>query len=873
MEESLTPTNDLSRTSWQKPPQKSPQPNDRSALSARASDSIGASKDGHQFHEAWLARRSLGLVFSRDELCGITVEGLSKDIEEGAPTEAIEIADATFFYGQQPTFAEAARIDVTQFKYSVARDQSPMRFSDAKKTLVKFAAAERSFIKQHGAAPTHEKFRYTLFTNRPISEDLQDALAAARAGSEPQSSGAKEQLKQLSSALPLKGKALSALIGRVELIGGSDKLAHVERGTERIIADWSASSDMMARARIGDLRKVVRDKNGAEGQRNKLLTKVDVLAALGQAHEEDLLPTPDAFVAVGDVVRRAQLTNFLTGLGSTGRWLVHAEGGIGKTVFVQSVAGQLAASDEVVLFDCFGGGAYRSPIDERHRPERGLMHIVNELACRGLCDPILPGSTEPTEVIRRAIDRFSQALASLRRTRPNARLIIIVDAADNAADEACNRSQPSFPKALLESLTHHPPIDGLIVIATARPERQELAIGSAQCSPFKIEPFNLEETKAFVLPRRPEATPAQIAALLSRSDGNPRVLANLIEPDQSLVGETQSEERVQLNSLIEDRIARAIKLADTKGAKARAIDRFLCALGVLPPPVPVDEMALAFGLSREEVASLAADLSPLLERTKLGLIFRDEPTETLVKRKYATKLRLMNEVVTRLTEAQGTSVYAARALPLLLSVMGRVDDLRQLAFDTRFPPELNSDVPKRGIRLNRVKMALGAAAKVRDFDATTDLLVELSSLALVNERGDQYLANNPDLVVGLADPESMRRLFEMKLGWPGERHARLAVAYTVDRDIGTAYGHAVRADEWIRWSYAQDDQAIRAHRADRRSSMSPSRSIWRSRDGKQTLPDISDRLTPILATSSPTPCSLFSVWRTRSESFPNGPRL
>jgi hypothetical protein len=125
-------------------------------------DPIGASKDGHQFHEAWLARRSLGLIFSRDGLCGITVEGLSKDIEEGAPTEAIEIADATFFHGKQPTFAKATRINVTQFKYSVARDQVPMRFYDVKKTVVKFSTAEAAFIKKHGAAPTRNKFRYTL---------------------------------------------------------------------------------------------------------------------------------------------------------------------------------------------------------------------------------------------------------------------------------------------------------------------------------------------------------------------------------------------------------------------------------------------------------------------------------------------------------------------------------------------------------------------------------------------------------------------------------------------------------------------------------------------------------------------------------------
>jgi hypothetical protein len=66
-------------------------------------------KDGHQFHEAWLERRALGLIFSRDGLCGITVEGLSKDIEEGAPSAAVEIADATFFYGERATFRYTGR--------------------------------------------------------------------------------------------------------------------------------------------------------------------------------------------------------------------------------------------------------------------------------------------------------------------------------------------------------------------------------------------------------------------------------------------------------------------------------------------------------------------------------------------------------------------------------------------------------------------------------------------------------------------------------------------------------------------------------------------------------------------------------------------
>ena len=80
--------------------------------------------------------------------------------------------------------------------------------------------------------------------------------------------------------------------------------------------------------------------------------------------------------------------------------------------------------------------------------------------------------------------------------------------------------------------------------------------------------------------------------------------------------------------------------------------------------------------------------------------------------------------------------------------MGRVDDLRRLAFDGRFPSALTSDVAKRTIRLNRLRLALGAAAHTRNYDAIVDLLVELSSVVAVDERGKDYLLAHPDLVVG-----------------------------------------------------------------------------------------------------------------------------
>jgi hypothetical protein len=99
---------------------------------------------------------------------------------------------------------------------------------------------------------------------------------------------------------------------------------------------------------------------------------------------------------------------------------------------------------------------------------------------------------------------------------------------------------------------------------------------------------------------------------------------------------------------------------------------------------------------------------------------------------------------------------------------------------------------------------LGAAAQERDFDAVVDLLVELSSVVAVDQRGEDYLLDHPELVVALGDAEALRRLFESKTRWPGTRHARLAIAYTADGDTAEAYNHARRADEWMRWLHRQD---------------------------------------------------------------------
>src|SRR3712207_5461296 len=114
-------------------------------------DKVRASRDGHEFHEAWAARRALQLVLAADGLIGIAVEGLAPTDQARASAETVEIADLVLYYGDHPTFDGAQSVVIAQVKYSISSGCVPFRASDAKKTIRKFAAAFRNHKKTYGA--------------------------------------------------------------------------------------------------------------------------------------------------------------------------------------------------------------------------------------------------------------------------------------------------------------------------------------------------------------------------------------------------------------------------------------------------------------------------------------------------------------------------------------------------------------------------------------------------------------------------------------------------------------------------------------------------------------------------------------------------
>jgi len=295
---------------------------------------------------------------------------------------------------------------------------------------------------------------------------------------------------------------------------------------------------------------------------------------------------------------------------------------------------------EVIVFDCFGGGAYRSEEHARHLPSVGIVQVVNELASRGLCDLLLPSENNSRRILKAARKRFNQASSAIATQPKKDGLLIIIDAADNAQIEADYRREDAFPKLLLSMLDREP-IDGVKLVLTVRTHRKDTVIGRATVEPFELGPFTEPEARQFLETRRPNISEVEFATALSRSGRNARILDYLLTTWDANVADMAPSTPITVKEIIAQQCAKIVNDLHIAGWPENEVREFFVALSLLPPPIPLDDLAEALGWSVSQVNTAANDLAPMLEVTPHGAIFRDEPTETYVRETYSRAPRFL----------------------------------------------------------------------------------------------------------------------------------------------------------------------------------------------------------------------------------------
>ncbi len=760
---------------------------------------VGASRDGDQFHYHWAARRCLELLPDVSDLVAVTVEGVSPDEGGGQHRveEGLELIDVTEYFGSEE-LRDARLVRYTQLKHSTDQPDKAWPPSGMKDAISGFAERFLALEKAAGLDLAN-KLEFVFLSNRPISPRFLKTLDEVATG---KPVGNARNVKKLEAYAQLRGPDLARFCRTLKLRGGqSDYLA------ERLALSRQTRTLMVAGSRDASLRLVSLVTSGAtsEGRRRNTFRRTDVLAAL-DTDEDGLFPAPSDIATVQQIVPRPEAQEFAERILRTSRHtVITAAGGVGKTVFTSQLVSALRDDAITVVYDCFANGSYRQPSAPRHGHDKGPVQIANELAGMGGCLPLIPSDHGGDEAYLVAFrNRLRQAAAWAAETRPEGKVVILVDAADNAqmaAQEAGDRN--SFIRDLLLD----GPQENVRIVALCRPERLDMFELHRDTQVLTLPAFNIEQTALHLRQKFPEALDGAITEFHHLTSGNPRVQDMALQGSDNLKGvlDGLGDSPKSVDDAIKELLERTVlEIAEREGPVSNGeVEQLGRALAVLRPYIPVAVLSAASGLSVDVVRSIVSNPGLRLRMTDDVVQFRDEPVESWFRERFKPSPNEHSEFVDRLTPLTMEHSYIATALPELMLNAGRRKDLINIALSGAGLPEDNPAL-RRDIEQLRLRYALAASLEENSLVSAAKLAMRAGIEAEAASRQTEQIALNPDLAARFLGPGRVqevvahREIKDTHGDWPGRHYIHEASLLSHFKHLeGEARRRLRLAREWM----------------------------------------------------------------------------
>jgi hypothetical protein len=345
---------------------------------------------------------------------------------------------------------------------------------------------------------------------------------------------------------------------------------------------------------------------GASGK----ISPENVLMCLGVTSKEHLFPAPPKFEPLNNPIQWEQHAELLTQIVNASEpIIIHAGGGVGKSVVCRLLADDLPNGSIGIVYDCFGGGEYLNLIKKRHRYRDALIQIANELALLDLCERfILRSKDSEDDLLRAFLFRLDAAGKKLRKANPNGILAIFIDAADNAEMSAKDFSDQGFvPQLLRQKLPF-----ACRIIALCRTERVNLLDPKQNVQQLPLLPFSQTETLNHLIKHYPNASVDDGLEFHRLTSGNPRVQANAINFSPSSLSQVFAS--LGPGRTVEEQIATQLETAIAKLKEhqpsifQQQIDAICFGLANLYPFIPIEVLAAATEVDSAAVKSFVADL-------------------------------------------------------------------------------------------------------------------------------------------------------------------------------------------------------------------------------------------------------------------------
>jgi hypothetical protein len=767
---------------------------------------------GDQFHVLWAARKAVALL-SHPELRRVVLEGLTPPEAIADPHELLGVDLSEYFGGE--SFEAASKVALSQLKYSsrnpttawtAARLARPARKGGAS-VVRRLGDQLAPFLRNHDRADVLAKLEIRLVSNQPISEKLEDALAAAKAelATRPQQvsftdlerrlpNSAQVELRRLLEASGLGTRQFSDFLRLLDLSATRADARSIQETKllqelgQHIAGNLSAAANALY---LRVLREGLPEGAGSPG-----LDRNEILATLGRSGIRDLYPAPARFPELDQPIKTADVAVLAERLIDGVEAIVaHGIAGIGKTTTLRLLEQELPDEWVVLIYDCFGNGEYRSPSESRHLPGRALLQLINELADRcGTPLLIEPPNAEPD--LWRLFESRLEAAASVVAAR-GGRVVIAVDAADNAAHAARLRRQHSFVADMWQ--IRRP--SGAALVMTARSHRLGDVNAPPKVDRLELEGFDESASAAYL--RRADATADDRAARLfhERTTGNPRLqfylLANWegpgVEPLEKLLQRAPRTWGEIFENIIDETVA---NVADRDQA-----EEVLATLVAMTRPVPMAALADATGLAVDEVRTFCRGLEPGASIELDAVAFRDEDFDDHIQRHVgpeghrAADERLASYYLGRLEEPRAAVEVAEH-----LHRSARHDELLDLALNGGQPVAIAEPLQRLGTYRRRLELALNIALEEGRQGDALRALVLAADAATSGSAITAMIRDRPELAMRYGDVEQVSRIYlrDENLSWNGPLHLRSAAAFARSGSAEQADEQLGLAEAWLR---------------------------------------------------------------------------
>lgn len=757
------------------------------------------SRAGDAFHYRWAARRCLRLIDPKSSVTSITIESSRED----APGEyVIDLAE----YAE--TKDGRRSVHYFQLKHTTVRASQAFSRSELAETLQAFAERHSALLANQADGDRDALFSF--ITNRPVDESLKKAIRSIGAGSE----GDQRSQKYLEETTKLRGPGLQAFCAALSIVDGEGDYIVQKQRLKQQVSEYIAG--FINNEEVEALIAMVADRTlpkSEDGRINGEIRREDVLQRFGMSSERDLFPAPPEFEPLVHTIKRNQHDDLVKHIvSSTAAIIVHAAGGVGKSVVARQLAECLPSGSQGYVYDCFGGGKYRNPSEPRHRASDALVQMANEMASCGLCRPLIGHARTPPDALFRAfLERLSQASATLQQVEPNALLALFVDAADNAEMAAAESGDKCFAHDLLRVTL---PV-GCRLIMLCRTERIALLKPPNATLSYELHPFTEAETAAHVHQAYADASTRDCIEFHRLTGGNPRVQANALVQGKTILdvlSHLSPGERT-VSGQIAAQLKSAVNAVKDKHVDQLQIDDICRGLANLPPFVPLEVLAAAARVDVSTVRSFVSDLGRPLWHTDDAVQFRDEPTETWFREQFGASKDQIAGYLAALEPVARNHTYVSKVIPQLLLKSENYERLVTLALSDDLLPE-NNPIDQRDIRLYRLQFALKAALRLHRYADAARLAFRAGEEAAGSERQLSLLQSHLHLIALLQGPHRVQELAYCRAftsGWEGSQNLFSGSLLSAVKDFHGEARTYLRASE--RWLHLYFDERAR-HRKD-----------------------------------------------------------